>query len=378
MGAIRKLVLLAGGLFVLLRGIPAVATTQNATVNGMVFDEKTASPLPGATVVLSSKSTYFNREILSGADGSFRFYAVAPSDDYVLEVRKVGYEEYTRQPTVVRVGDWLILPPVLLKRVPAPAPSAPPPPPPAAETPSDTTLHVQTTPGGAQVYVDDESAGKTSPEGRLKISTLAPGEHRLRVSHDGYKDNQQTFDLAPGEIKQVAAILEALKPPPPPAQASRKPMSKDAVIMLLKGEVSPNHVADMARERGIDFELTPAVERELQKAGATHSLLATLREVAPKGAVPAEPNRPVVTSTRELRWHGVIVASDEEGSTITVRPRGAPVKMVIHYDASTVWTKGTARHVRSDFKVGSEVICLGTYNEKNEFVATRIDLREPR
>ncbi len=168
----------------------------------MVFDEKTASPLLGATVVLSSESTSFNRGILSGADGSFRFYGVAPSDDYVLQVRKVGYETYTRQQTVVRVGDWLILPPVLLKRVAAPAPSAPPPPP----------------------------------------------------------------------LPSPASSQRAPKPP----------LSKADVIYLLKGDVSPKRVGEIARERGIDFEVTPTVRSELRRAGATGELLAALRGLAPK------------------------------------------------------------------------------------------------
>ena len=66
------------------------------------------------------------------------------------------------------------------------------------------------------------------------------------------------------------------------AQAERKPYSKEAIVGLLKGEVSPKRVAVLARQRGIDFRVTPEVESELRRAGATAALLATLREVAPK------------------------------------------------------------------------------------------------
>ena len=65
---------------------------------------------------------------------------------------------------------------------------------------------------------------------------------------------------------------------------SPRPYSKEAIVGLLKGEVSPKRIAMLARERGIDFQITPKVESELRRAGATAELLATLREVAPKPA----------------------------------------------------------------------------------------------
>jgi hypothetical protein len=65
---------------------------------------------------------------------------------------------------------------------------------------------------------------------------------------------------------------------------SRKPFTKAAIVGMLKGEVSSPRVAVLARERGIDFQITPKVESELRRAGATAELLATLREVAPKPA----------------------------------------------------------------------------------------------
>ncbi len=69
------------------------------------------------------------------------------------------------------------------------------------------------------------------------------------------------------------------------AQA-RKPYTKDAILGLLKGEVAPQRVAVLARQRGIDFQITSQVESELRRAGATPELLATLREIAPKSPAP--------------------------------------------------------------------------------------------
>jgi formylglycine-generating enzyme required for sulfatase activity len=80
------------------------------------------------------------------------------------------------------------------------------------------------------------------------------------------------------------------------AQAARPPYSKQAILELLNGEVAPQRVAVLARQRGIDFQITPQIESELRRAGATDALLATLREIAPKP--PAPPKPPVETPRR--------------------------------------------------------------------------------
>ena len=67
---------------------------------------------------------------------------------------------------------------------------------------------------------------------------------------------------------------------------SRKPYTKDAIVGMLKGEVAPQRVAVLARQRGIDFQITSMVESELRRAGATDSLLATLRRLAPTPPAP--------------------------------------------------------------------------------------------
>jgi hypothetical protein len=102
-------------------------------------------------------------------------------------------------------------------QAPAAAPAAPP-----------LVLIVETTPPGAEVYLDEERAGKTGPEGRLKISTLAPGEHRLRVSLTGYQDYTRSLDLPAGQATMVAVALETVKPPAAPAPESPQPASSAA------------------------------------------------------------------------------------------------------------------------------------------------------
>jgi hypothetical protein len=74
-------------------------------------------------------------------------------------------------------------------------------------------------------------------------------------------------------------------------QPSTKPFSKADVVTLLKGDVPVKRVEALARQRGIDFPLTPETESELRQAGANDSLLAVLEEMAPTPPVtlPASP-----------------------------------------------------------------------------------------
>jgi hypothetical protein len=74
------------------------------------------------------------------------------------------------------------------------------------------------------------------------------------------------------------------------------------------------------------------------------------------------------------RWSGVIVRLNQDVSTVTVRKQH--IEKTIHFDSATKWTKGTHNIDMSQFKEGDRVICLGKYDNK-EFVASRIDLREP-
>ncbi len=84
-------------------------------------------------------------------------------------------------------------------------------------TPTPPLLVVQTTPGGAQVYLDDVFSGKTSAEGILRIPHLAPGEHHLRVTLAGFDDYEQRLDLPAGETTHYAVVLAATKPHMPSA-----------------------------------------------------------------------------------------------------------------------------------------------------------------
>ena len=66
------------------------------------------------------------------------------------------------------------------------------------------------------------------------------------------------------------------------AQRSAKPLTEPELIDLLKNFVPPARVAELVKEKGIDFSLSPQQEQELRQAGADDALIDSLRELAPK------------------------------------------------------------------------------------------------
>jgi hypothetical protein len=120
-----------------------------------------------------------------------------------------------------------------LRRLASPAPRTPSTSQPASQP---ALLLIESSPGGAQVYIDDEPVGTTSQEGRLKLSRLAPGEHTVRLSLAGRQDHQESVELSPGQTVTVKASLETLQPnplaapstpPPAPAQSTGAESSEE-------------------------------------------------------------------------------------------------------------------------------------------------------
>jgi hypothetical protein len=63
------------------------------------------------------------------------------------------------------------------------------------------------------------------------------------------------------------------------AQKPHEPFTKAEVVDLLKNEVPPARVEELARQYGIAFEITPETEKELRDAGSSEELLSALREL---------------------------------------------------------------------------------------------------
>jgi len=161
-------------------------------------------------------------------------------------------------------------------------PNRPPPPAPAPEPVKTATLQIETRRaggeagrGGAEFYVDDEFRGTTSSEGKIKVSDLEPGEHRLRLSLKGYEEWTRTVTVEAGENRVIEAQLaeaKAAEPAPPPETT----LSLADVLKLLEGGVTPARIETIVKERGVSFELNDDAESKLRALGATDSLLLSI------------------------------------------------------------------------------------------------------
>jgi serine/threonine protein kinase len=65
-------------------------------------------------------------------------------------------------------------------------------------------------PIGAEVYINDERKGSVGSSGRLILSTVPAGQHILRVSKPGEKDDERVIELREGANEQV--IQAELRP----------------------------------------------------------------------------------------------------------------------------------------------------------------------
>ena len=58
-------------------------------------------------------------------------------------------------------------------------------------------------PAGAEVYVNDERKGSIGTSGRVVISDTPAGQHILRVSHPGERDDERLIEIREGAAEQV-------------------------------------------------------------------------------------------------------------------------------------------------------------------------------
>ncbi len=79
-------------------------------------------------------------------------------------------------------------------------------------------------PIGAEVYVNDERKGSVGSSGRLVLSTVPAGQHILRVSKQGEKDDERVIELREGVNEQVIQAelrqLHGTASQPSPSQES--------------------------------------------------------------------------------------------------------------------------------------------------------------
>ncbi len=79
------------------------------------------------------------------------------------------------------------------------------------------------------------------------------------------------------------------------------------------------------------------------------------------------------TSTKEDGLSGTVHAIDKDTSSIIIR-KGAVQRRVV-YNAGTKFTIQNKPGSIDDVIAGRQVICLGSFNDKSQLVATRVDVR---
>ena len=111
----------------------------------------------------------------------------------------------------------------------------------------------------------------------------------------------------------------------------------------------------------------PALTQEPSDAGA--------------GKQTASPHTKNGKAARESRWEGIVIRSNKDKSTLTVRKIGSKAEKTVHYDSSTVLTSQEhgskqVNHINADqIQDNDRVICLGTLDEKGDLHATLISKR---
>jgi serine/threonine protein kinase len=58
-------------------------------------------------------------------------------------------------------------------------------------------------PSGAEVYVDDERQGSVGRSGRVVLTSIAPGQHVLRIARIGEDDDERVIEIRPDGAEQI-------------------------------------------------------------------------------------------------------------------------------------------------------------------------------
>lgn len=86
-------------------------------------------------------------------------------------------------------------------------------------------------------------------------------------------------------------------------------------------------------------------------------------------------------AAKENRWEGIVVRSNKDKSTLTVRKIGSHAEKTVHYDSSTIFTSQEhgskqVNHISADqIQDNDRVICLGSLDDKGDLHATLISKR---
>ncbi len=119
--------------------------------------------------------------------------------------------------------------------------------------PALPALVVQGVPAGTQLFVDDQLIATTNASGQVSVPALVAGQHRLRLTGNGYRDYDQTIDVQAGKPLAIAPKLEpretvAGNPPvlsgPSPAAPVPAPVAPIPAPVISNRTSPPNFALD--------------------------------------------------------------------------------------------------------------------------------------
>lgn len=105
------------------------------------------------------------------------------------------------------------------------------------------------------------------------------------------------------------------------SQSKTKPLTEAELVDLLKNYVPPARVAELARDKGIDFTVTPQAERQLRDAGADTPLIGALRDLSPRVA----PTGPGLHPTSPLLRAEELLKASRFGEALPLLQQSAAV-----------------------------------------------------
>lgn len=119
-----------------------------------------------------------------------------------------------------------------------------------ADRPRTGGLIIKSTPGEAQIYLNDEPKGMTSIEGEIRLPTLPAGDYTLRVSLPGYQSFEKPVSVTAGGEQTVYVTLvqkSAVQPvkdnnlPAPPSETAGIPIPglQNTNVQFYEGPFDP-------------------------------------------------------------------------------------------------------------------------------------------
>jgi hypothetical protein len=110
-----------------------------------------------------------------------------------------------------------------------------------SEPAGNGVLVVVTTPGEAEVYLDDVPKGTTSTKGEIRLPDLSPGAYTLRVSLPGYQSYEKPATVVAGEERRIYVTLTQKSAPPavPPETRPSVDTTTPAVGLPIPGLKTP-------------------------------------------------------------------------------------------------------------------------------------------